>query len=619
MSGPKISGLLAGLLAPLKAGGLWQRLSRRGDVEAQLYANSCERSRLLDHKTHQVSILVTNWNGEQEIAAFLQSYAKHHDTNEAELVILDHASSDASRELIRDWMKTLPIKLICCDRNQRYSVANNLAQAYADGNVLIFANNDLVFDEPVIPALRAMMENPEIGLAGVTLYYPDADGARSDKLQHRGISFAPDSNLAFMRPYNIKSGSNATQRFEETAAVTTALAACRRADFDAVGGFLEDYDYGFEDVDLCLKLHRQLGRRNVICTGLAAIHKEFGSQRRQSKRLLLDRRQANALVFRNHHNRFLTRAVMQSQLHQGFWHLKPLQMRVPQSMAPALSKCASPAGSVELLSMAAGAGDKQAGFCGIWLVDDPQELRLNPAPRSTLAVALVDPGSASEWEEVLGQHQIDLLLCDKPEDQQLLKEHSGTCLAEARVGTRPLTSDWIDWLLGMIAAHLAKPAIAIKAAMPDPNQSKQADLELVRELGGALRERGYRVRIDFPKQWKDLRLYMDDVTVTLRGNERYHPETGALNLLWLIDADHPASDEELNEFGHVFTISSSEAGSLRRRLSTGASALKRQPGSNPAAALDQLIRERLPQAGTSGSVSIGPADRNVDPCRPFRS
>lgn len=587
------TGVLGRLWEQLRAGTLWKHLHKNGANEPPIYPNRCERSPILEQKNFPVSVLVTNWNGEREIAAFLQSYYEHHQVDDAELVIVDHASSDESRECIRYWMKTLPIKLVCCDRNQRYAVANNLAHSYAEGDLLVFANNDLVFDGPVIPALRTAMQDPEVGLAGVNLYYPDADGARSRELQHQGIRFAPDSDLAFMRPYNIKTASQQEESYQETAAVTTALAACRRTDFEAVGGFFEDYDYGFEDVDLALQLRRQLDRKNVICTEVAAIHTEFGSQRRQSKRVLLARRQANALTFRDRHNRWLTRTVMRSQLSGSFCHRKPLQVRTPQSIDLALSDLELPKGDVELYSIDAGDRENHAGFCGIWLLDDPEELKSNPAPRGALAVALVNPGTAGDWEEMLGHHQLDLMICEGPGDQLALKEHGGTCLAQTDNEAHSKTPGWLDWLLETVVSHLAKPAIAIKAAMPDSSTSEQPDLELARELGRALRERGYRVRIDFPRQWESRRMYMDDVTVTLRGNERFRPEPGALNLLWLIDADHPASDDELNGFEHVFTISPSEASALELRLSSGVSALDRKIWKNPAAEVDRVIRDHI--------------------------
>jgi len=579
----------------LRRSKLWQRF-RKTSVEEMLYTNHCERSRLLDDKTFPVSMLITNWNGEKEIETFLSSYAKYHSAQDAELVIIDHASRDASRDRIRHWMTALPIKLVCCDRNQRYSAANNLARAYAEGSVLVFANNDLAFDSPVIGELVAALDDPDVGLAGVNLHYPAADGTRSRKIQHQGIRFAPDGALAFMRPYNVKTGPAAGHQHAEVAAVTTALAACRRDDFEAVGGFLEDYDYGFEDVDLALRFRRELNRKNILCTGLAAIHTEFGSQRRQSKRLLHSRRKANAMVFRDCHNRWLTRAVVRSQLNGGFWHLKSLRVRVPPAMATDLGGLAPARGDVELLPMAGATPDTQPGFCGIWLLDDPNELRSHMAPRSALTVARVKPGTAGNWQAIHLQHPLDLFLCDDPKDQLNLQQQGDAFLLEAHTGTNSLAPGWLEWMLDTLLSHLDKPSVAIKVALPDLQESAQAELELASLLGRQLREQGYRVRIDYPKHWANRRLFMDDVTVTLRGGDRFTPEAGAVNLLWLIDADHPASDAELNGFEHVFTTSQSEAVALDPRLSARVSLLERRTATNPATSIDRIIRQYLPAA-----------------------
>ena len=42
--------------------------------------------------------------------------------------------------------------------------------------------------------------------------------------------------------------------------VTAVVCLCRRADYLAIGGFCEDYIYGYEGVDLCLELTLGLGR-----------------------------------------------------------------------------------------------------------------------------------------------------------------------------------------------------------------------------------------------------------------------------------------------------------------------------------------------------------------------
>ena len=48
----------------------------------------------------------------------------------------------------------------------------------------------------------------------------------------------------------------------------------RRKDFEDIGGLSEEYFYGFEDVDLCLKLNAKLGKRCVFTPTAQLIHNE---------------------------------------------------------------------------------------------------------------------------------------------------------------------------------------------------------------------------------------------------------------------------------------------------------------------------------------------------------
>jgi hypothetical protein len=57
-------------------------------------------------------------------------------------------------------------------------------------------------------------------------------------------------------------------------AVTFAAAICRREDYLAAGGLCEDYIYGHEDIDLCLKLALRYGRTHVALNDVAVRHDE---------------------------------------------------------------------------------------------------------------------------------------------------------------------------------------------------------------------------------------------------------------------------------------------------------------------------------------------------------
>jgi hypothetical protein len=61
-------------------------------------------------------------------------------------------------------------------------------------------------------------------------------------------------------------------------AVTGATLLCRRADYLSVGGLDEQYCYGYEDVDFCLKISTILGMRVICVNDRYVIHEESTSR-----------------------------------------------------------------------------------------------------------------------------------------------------------------------------------------------------------------------------------------------------------------------------------------------------------------------------------------------------
>lgn len=492
-----------------------------------------EQSPLLSGRTYDVSILVTNWNGAEELRAFLNSYhAQHGADTHSELVVVDHASSDDSRNLLRRWMAKLPIKLLCCDRNQRFSVANNLAREHAQGTVLVFANNDLVFDEPLIDALREALEDPRTGLAAVPLYYPDKRGRRGAELQHGGIRFRPFVAQGFMRPLNMQEMPGRPGAPVAVAAVSAALAACRSRDFDAVNGFLPDYDYGFEDVDLAIKLRRRLGLRSVVCTRVGAVHREFGSQARQDPDLLSARRQGNLECLRARHNRYLVRQVFQSQLHHGYWHASPLRVRLPAVLTRTATQDKREAraaaeinalqeqvqGDIRLQIIDAQQDRIIRGFYGIWLIDDLAELADYPAPRGALVAGLVARGDANRWLRHRSVHRLDLLICEHVVDREKLRSASGVAVDLSTQQPSLRGAAWLDSVLALASKRLMSPSLALNLSSTATGQ----ELEAAIALGRALRQRGYAVRLDSTagadREDGSQRMFLCDASIVMEGS-----------------------------------------------------------------------------------------------------
>ena len=526
--------------------------------------------------TPTVSVLVTNRNGAEVLARFLSSFVEHHAPDTAELVILDHDSTDHSIETVRGWMDQLPIQLLRCNRNQRYAVANNLARRYARGGILVFANNDVAFDEPVIPALLAALQDNSVGLAGVELWYPDGQGKRSDRCQHRGIRFAADPVHGFMRPFNVQGKTSSSDQETDAVprtvpAVTAALAACRVDDFDAVGGFGADYDYGFEDVDLALTLRRQLGKRSVVCP-VGALHQEFGTQSRDSESLLAERRAANARHLRDRHGAWLVRQVTGSQLAAvgtppgERWHEAALPVRLPPGMSQPLHV---PRGLAPL--PASDCADSRE-FCGVWLVDDPDELAEAP-PRSAVCVARVRKGGVADWFAAPGFRHVDAVLCEGDEDAECMLKGSRAFVTrgDAEAGS---DNSRLGWLPGLLEAWLSRPGIALKSATPsEAERESWGDFHFAEALGRALRDLGFRVRNDLHPDWYRPAFMPDEVSLVLRGLEATSEPMDGIELLWLISHPERVPDAELEHFDHVFVASNFYADVLEDRLETPVTAL----------------------------------------------
>ncbi|MBS7697982.1 MULTISPECIES: glycosyltransferase [unclassified Chelatococcus] len=129
-------------------------------------------------------------------------------------------------------------------------------------------------------------------------------------------------------------------------------------------------------------------------------------------------------------------------------------------------------------------------------------------------------------------------------------------------------------LRAALAAVAQSYRIAIKIAVPDPAQRERwGDWHFARGLGKALERCGCLVRIDCLPDWSTGVGAGDDVNIVLRGLSRFQPESGVLNLMWLISHPDRADDDELAAYDHVFVASASYAEKLASRHGSRVSTL----------------------------------------------
>ena len=154
-----------------------------------------------------------------------------------------------------------------------WSRFNNRAVDAADGEFLLFLNDDVEIVEP--GWLDALLEEMADGaaIAGARLLYPNRTVQHAGMFLGNGIGrhafrYAAEDDPGYF-------GLALTRR--EVIAVTGACLLVRRAVFDHLGRFDEAHDVINNDLDFCLRAHRA-GLRTVYTPRATLIHHELASR-----------------------------------------------------------------------------------------------------------------------------------------------------------------------------------------------------------------------------------------------------------------------------------------------------------------------------------------------------
>lgn len=186
---------------------------------------------------------------------------------EIELVLVDNASPDDTLELLARWQDRATV--LALPENRNFAGGCNAGASAAQGDAVIFLNNDTVMEPGVLEALAETVHEPGVAAAGARLLY--ADGT----VQHAGVAMVQAGTVA--SPFHVfhhhDGELEATRGTYEMDCVTGACLAVRRDVFAELGGFDEAYRNGYEDVDFCLRL-RCAGHRIVYRGDLAFLHDE---------------------------------------------------------------------------------------------------------------------------------------------------------------------------------------------------------------------------------------------------------------------------------------------------------------------------------------------------------
>ncbi len=191
-----------------------------------------------------VSVIVTNYNGKKYLKACFDSLLKQTYPN-IELILSDDGSTDGSVDAVR---RDFPqVKISVNNKNSGLSVTSNNGAMLANGDYLLFYNNDTIAFSDFIEKLVASIEADTLNGVAYPFQLPYRQEDDSEYYRKHGNGFSACGADIFGNPCPALSTE---KMFYPDAAIFI-----KRKVFNVVGGFDPKFFLYGEDVDICWRVH----------------------------------------------------------------------------------------------------------------------------------------------------------------------------------------------------------------------------------------------------------------------------------------------------------------------------------------------------------------------------
>jgi GT2 family glycosyltransferase len=228
-------------------------------------------------------VLTLSWNASDKLTKLKDSLLPALAGIDYQWHIKDNGSTDNTIATVSAWdTKThlIPYK----DNRQNFSAGVNYlfrAATPANKDLILLLNNDVIFnDTTTIAKMQDLLQqDPGVGVVGCRLLYTG-----TNKLQHAGVTFDP----TYKTPMHFRANQVSDALAEKTRqfqAVTGAVLMTRADLFkqvetknpSGISGLSENFQWAFDDVDLCLSIKYNLGKKIVYYGASNVFHEESAS------------------------------------------------------------------------------------------------------------------------------------------------------------------------------------------------------------------------------------------------------------------------------------------------------------------------------------------------------
>ena len=169
----------------------------------------------------------------------------------AATIVVDNASGDGSVATLRAELENA--YLIEATQNDGFAAGCNqgIREAMRLGaDRVLLLNSDARIEPDALGALeRALDENPHIGIVGPVV----VERADPRVVQSLGMRYTLATGRMRHQAFGRRYDASSIPALREVDGVSGCAMLVRRAVFERVGLFFEEYFFGFEDLDLCLR------------------------------------------------------------------------------------------------------------------------------------------------------------------------------------------------------------------------------------------------------------------------------------------------------------------------------------------------------------------------------
>jgi GT2 family glycosyltransferase len=207
----------------------------------------------------KLSIVILCWNDKKVINDCLASIFAGTHSIEFEVIVSDNGSTDGSPDFIRENFPQ--VRVIENRANLRFSKGNNVGIQASTGEYVLILNPDTIMHDGSLDRLIAFADvHPEAGGFGCRVLNPDGTYQRSARpfpaigrgwLSAIGLSWLGYLSDAFNTDEYLRWKGN-TQRTVDWQSGCCVMV--RAALLKSIGGFDEQFQYYYEDVDLCHRI-----------------------------------------------------------------------------------------------------------------------------------------------------------------------------------------------------------------------------------------------------------------------------------------------------------------------------------------------------------------------------